>query len=246
MAEQKVESVERALSLLDAFSDKRPSLTLNDLAQATGLYKSTVLRLCGSLERLGYLRRTEDKHFHLGPTLWRLGSLYSRTFRLSDHVYPVLNRLVAATNECASFYIRDQDARICLYRRASEARVRHHMNEGERMPLERGASGRILLAFSGEQGPFYDAIRKKGWYASMGEFDRDIAAVAAPVRGRQGELVGSLAVSGLISRFTKPVVGRYARLVVAEARKLSCVLEGHDIRHDGKVSRAGRRATGEP
>ncbi|HYC37876.1 MAG TPA: IclR family transcriptional regulator [Usitatibacter sp.] len=226
MSEQKVASVDRALALLEAFTEQQPALSLNDLARITGLYKSTVLRLCGSLQSRGYLRRTEDKNFHLGPSLWRLGSLYSRSFKLSDHVYPVLNRLVATTNECASFYVMDKDCRICLYRRASEARVRHHMNEGERMPLERGASGRVLLAFSGAEGEFYENIRRKGWYISMGEFDRDIAAVAAPVLGRDGDLVGSLAVSGLLSRFTKPVAARYAKLVVQEARALSRALGG--------------------
>ena len=226
MSEEKVASVERALGLLEAFTDAKPALSLNELAQATGLYKSTLLRLASSLERLGYLRRTEDKNFRLGPSLWRLGSLYSRSFHLADHVYPVLDRLVGATNECASFYVRDKDARICLYRRASEARVRHHMNEGERMPLDRGASGRILLAFSGEKGATYDGIRKKGWYLSMGEFDANIAAVAAPVTGREGELLGSLAVSGLLSRFSKPVIAKYSKLVVAEAGKLSRTLGG--------------------
>ena len=94
------------------------------------------------------------------------------------------------------------------------------------MPLERGASGRVLLAFSGAEGEFYENIRRKGWYISMGEFDRDIAAVAAPVLGRDGDLVGSLAVSGLLSRFTKPVAARYAKLVVQEARALSRALGG--------------------
>jgi DNA-binding IclR family transcriptional regulator len=226
MGEEKVAAVERALGVLDAFSDKRPSLSLHELAEATGLYKSTLLRICNSLEQVGYLRRTEDKNFRLGPSLYRLGSLYSRSLKLSDHVYPVLDRLVAETNECASFYIRDRGQRVCLYRRASEARMRHHMNEGERMPLDRGASGRILVAFSGEAGDFYERIRRKGWYLSMGEFDANIAAIAAPVMGRDGRLLASLAVSGLLSRFNKPTVAKFSKMVLREAAELSRTLGG--------------------
>jgi len=75
MSNDKVEAVERALAILDAFHADKPAMTLGELAAATGFYKSTILRLAGSLERRGYLVREESGAFRLGPAPWRLGSI---------------------------------------------------------------------------------------------------------------------------------------------------------------------------
>ena len=73
-----VAAVERALSILDAFTDQDPQLTLGELAKRTKMYKSTVLRLARSLENYGYLVRAEDGMYRLGSKLLKLGSLYQR------------------------------------------------------------------------------------------------------------------------------------------------------------------------
>ena len=102
MSNDRVEAVERALAILDAFRADRPAMTLSEIAAATGFYKSTILRLAGSLERLGYLIREENGVFRLGPAPWRLGSIYRAGFNLGDAIRPQLRRLVEATGETAS------------------------------------------------------------------------------------------------------------------------------------------------
>ena len=77
MAENKVEAVDRALSILDAFHEGADELSLAALARATGLYKSTILRLLATLEGRGYVLRTQAGRYRLGAAVWRLGSLYS-------------------------------------------------------------------------------------------------------------------------------------------------------------------------
>ena len=57
MSEDRVEAVERALTILEAFREGEESLSLAALAEKTGFYKSTILRLAASLERFGYLAR---------------------------------------------------------------------------------------------------------------------------------------------------------------------------------------------
>ena len=99
MGGQKVEAVERALAILGAFAAGKPSLTLAELAQATGFYKSTILRLAGSLEGNGYLIRDDAGTFRLGPALGRLGALYRSGFKLADVIRPELRRVVEATGE---------------------------------------------------------------------------------------------------------------------------------------------------
>src|SRR5690349_18170236 len=73
-----VAAVDRALSILSAFVDNEPSLSLSRIAQRTGLYKSTTLRLIDSLEAAGYIRRLQSGDYQLGPTLFRLGMQYQK------------------------------------------------------------------------------------------------------------------------------------------------------------------------
>ena len=185
MSQDKVEAVERALTILNAFAADKPELTLAELAAATGFYKSTILRLAGSLERFGYLIRREDGTFRLGPSLWRLGSIYRQQFNLGDAIRPELRRLVEATGETASFYVREKDVRVCLFRHNSPQAARHHLDEGAQLPMDAGASAHVLLAFSG----------------SLGERDPHVAAVAVPVFDIAHRFRGALAISGLITRF---------------------------------------------
>jgi DNA-binding IclR family transcriptional regulator len=200
--EQRVEAVERALTILDAFGDADPRLTLNEIAQKTGFYPSTILRLAASLERFGYLNREADGRFRLGSSLYRLGNQYQRAFNLADYVRPVLRELVEETQETAAFYIRDGDRRVCLYRHHAERMFRHYLEEGASLTLDKGATARILMAFSGEPGLFYDDIRQKGYYISLGERDPDTGAIGVPVFGVGNSLVGALGLTVQMQRFT--------------------------------------------
>lgn len=218
---QRVEALERAFSILEAFADGTPRLTLAELTRRTGLYNSTALRLAGTLERGGFLLRDPDGQFRLGPSLWRLGVLYQRAFDLAAEVRPALAHLSATTGETAGFYIREGDRRICLYRHHGPRVIRHHLEEGTELPLDRGASARVLTAFTGGDGPHDQTVRAEGFYVSLGERDPETASVAAPVFGAEGRLVGAIAVVGLRAHFDAPRIDTMLRAVRAEAHLLS-------------------------
>jgi DNA-binding IclR family transcriptional regulator len=218
MAQDRVEAVERALAMLDAFAPDKRALSLTELAQATQLYKSTVLRLAGSLQRFGYLVRHEDGRFALGPTAGKLGAAYRAGLDLADIIRPELQRLVTATGETASFYIRDGNERVCLYRQNSPHEARHHLDEGARLPMRAGASARVLAAFTGVGAA---AVRKAGYAISVGERDAQLAAVAVPVFDDVNKLIGALAISGLISRFNESARRRALKAVQEAAARLN-------------------------
>ncbi len=226
MSANGVAAVERALSILDCFETGQDSLTLKELSEKTGLYKSTILRLAVSLETYGYLRRREDGNFQLGPTLWRLGALYRNRFDVAVHVRPVLKRLSDATLESASFYVQDGDARICLMRHNSSQAIRHHLEEGARLPLNQGAAGHLILAYSGGEDPKASEIKAKGFAVSLGERDPDTASIAVPVLGRGGDFLGALVISGLHRRFDEAAREKAIGLAQEEARQLAQVISG--------------------
>ena len=189
-----VAAVERALSILDALTDDKTSLA--ELSKKTGLYKSTVLRLAISLERFGYIIRSEDGTYRLGSKVLLLGSLYQRHFKTSEIVPPVLRKVVDELHEGASFYILDGDRRVVLHRVDAVRAVRDSVHEGDRFPLTTGASGHVLRAFNGARGDRFNLIRETMYAASYGERDPETAAVACPVFGHSARLIGALSVSG--------------------------------------------------
>lgn len=201
MGKTGVDAVGRALAILKAFGAERTAMTLTEIADATDLYKSTVLRLAASLEADGFLVRGPDRLFRPGPELWRLGALYQRGLDLGEVIRPALRRLVEATGETASFYVADGDERICLYRVNSPRSVRHHLEEGQRLPIDRGAAGRVLTAYRESSDPAGKKIRDRGYYVSIGERDPEVAAAAVPLVDVHGKLRGALSLSAIRTRF---------------------------------------------
>lgn len=201
MSEQTVAAVGRALKILDCFEGDQDTLSLKEIAEKTGFYKSTILRLAATLGSFGYLNRMPDGSYTLGPTLWRLGSLYRRRFNIAAHVRPVLEQLVEKTGESASFYVRDGDMRVCLLRVNSQQPIRHHLDEGAHLPLGQGAAGHLIRANSDRSGPKAIKILTDGHAVSLGERDPDAASIAVPVFASDAKFVGALVVSGIRSRF---------------------------------------------
>ncbi|MCP3394982.1 IclR family transcriptional regulator [Bradyrhizobium sp. CCGB12] len=223
-----VDAVTRALAILKAFGPDRRELTLTELATATDLYKSTVLRLAASLEECGFLTRGNDRLYRPGPELWRLGALYRQSLDLGDLVRPTLHRLVEATGETASFYIRDGNQRICLYRMNSPRAVRHHLDEGQRLPLDRGAAGHVLAAYDQDVAASRKKVLAQGYYVSLGERDPEVAAAAVPVLDGQGKLRGALSVSAIRSRFDTQAQKLALKSLKSEAQALAGLLPASD------------------
>lgn len=220
MGKTGVDAVGRALAILKAFGAECTAMTLTEIADATDLYKSTVLRLAASLEADGFLVRGPDRLFRPGPELWRLGALYQRGLDLGEVIRPALRRLVEATGETASFYVADGDERICLYRVNSPRSVRHHLEEGQRLPIDRGAAGRVLTAYRESSDPAGKKIRDRGFYVSIGERDPEVAAAAVPLVDAHGKLRGALSLSAIRTRFDAAARKTAVNALKSEAKAL--------------------------
>ena len=160
-----------------------PKLSLAEIAKRTGLYKSTVLRLIKSLEKFGYMHRSNDGAYQLGSKTLFLGRCTSATSVPADVVPAVLRQVVDQLGGRCSLYVRDGDYRVCLHRIDSTHAVRYAVHEGDRLPLTVGASSHVIRAFDGAVGARYEQIRRDMYSASYGERDPETAAVACPVFG---------------------------------------------------------------
>ncbi|ETR78698.1 IclR family transcriptional regulator [Afipia sp. P52-10] len=229
-----VAAVDRALSVLLAFGPGDSHLSLGDLAARTGLYKSTLLRLLVSLEAAQFITRTADGHFRLDASVLNLATIYERSFNLREFVEPELQDLMAKTAESASYYIRDGNQRLCLFRVDSKQTVRDQLSIGERLPLNRGAAGRAFLLYEHGKPSLSascDVIQ------SLGERDPEMASIAAPVFGKNGALIGVLSIAGPRSRlFLKLKKPETSDLLTQAAQRLSMRLREYDAQLLGRKS----------
>lgn len=223
-----VEAVDKALHILSLFTTDSPKLSLGEISQRSGYVKSTALRLLISLQNAGLIVATADKNYMVGPQTFRLGHLYQRSLRLEPIVRPVLRALVLRTGESGSFFRREGNIRICLFREDSSQVLREHVPEGEAVGLDKGAPGHVLSEFSDVDGtrPASEGQLGRLPIVSLGERGPDIAGIAAPVFGAAQGLVGAVTLSGPRTRFTPQAIDDMKPLVMQAASELTGALGG--------------------
>lgn len=221
-----IDVLDRAASILFAFRRDDGPLTLTELAERTGLYKSTLSRIAQALCHHHLMIRLYDGRYRIGPTALHLSAVYEAGFNLGDVLLPSMRELNAETGEAVSFHVREGDHRVCLYRIHSRHSIRAEVQPGDVQPLERGAGGRVLLAFSGAPGAPYDEVRHRLVYLSTGERDPETAGISAPVFGAQQRLVGALGIVGPVSRMGVAEMERYRPRLLQFAAQATAALGG--------------------
>ena len=239
-SDRHVESVLSALALLDCFEHDE-SLRLEDFHVRTGLTRSRIIRLAGTLVHKGYL--THDKarlQYRLGPKLYRLSTLLSDRYGfLADRVRPTLIELVNTTGLTAMFSVLGGKDRLILAKEEPDQAVRYTVNEGQLRPINLGASGRVLLAFSNSKlaselleslslsdtarSELYrdlEPIRKKGFDLSESELTRHAFAVAVPVSNSAGDLQGALTLAGPTLEYSKDKLDQLIELLNEKSKIL--------------------------
>lgn len=217
---QGVNAVDRALVILDSFLSNG-SWGLGEIAKATGLAKPTVMRSLVSLERAGYVVRLSDGRYQLGAKAMQLGMMYRASFRLDQHVLPLLRRLSQETLESSAFHIREKDSRLCLFRVESPQSVREVPPPIALVPLDATSTGQVLAASSW---PTKERLATPLVYASSGVFNVLTASISTAVFGMDRALVGALTVSGPVQRFGRADIKAMARSLARAAHELSLVL----------------------
>jgi DNA-binding IclR family transcriptional regulator len=194
MSNHGVAAVEKALALLDFFKLGTHSHSQAELAQISGMHKTTVHRLLNSLERMNYVMRAPDGRYYLGPRLLYLGKVYEQSFQLARVVQPVLDALAAETGESASLYVLHGDERLCLLRAEVSEVLRDTTLPGTLRPLDASAIGTVLRLW-GRNELGAKAAPALPLFTS-GVRDPYMASLATPVFGAGDQFLGALTLSG--------------------------------------------------
>lgn len=175
-------AVDRALAIVETLEANPGAMSLADLSRATGLYKSTLLRLLASLERSTLVVREASQKYALGPFAFRLGRAYEATHNLERYLRPLMQALVDAGTESPSFHVwHSADKRLCLLRIDSHHSTLDRLRSGDLLPIDRGAPGKVLAAFRHAPRGIEDIALI---HTSFGERDPACASLSLPVSGR--------------------------------------------------------------
>jgi len=225
-ARRGVAAVDRAMAVLHAVARAEDASSLAALAAATGLYKSTILRLAASLEAASLLDRDADGRFRLGAGAAELGARFQRIAGPEALLLPLMRELAEESGESVAFYVPAGRQRLCLYRIDSHQALRYSVREGDVLPLEAGSGGRLLAAYLGAEGSVHDRIRSIGYHFSDGERSPDVAGISAPVFREGGEIAGALTVAGPRQRLTPKRAQALVGPLTAKARAMTAALGG--------------------
>ncbi len=134
--------IDRALSLLAVFSDRRRALTLSDMARLADMPAPTALRLIARLVAWGgALERLEDGRYVVGVRLWEVASLSPRGHGVRDIALPYLEDLFAVTRHHVLLAVRDKNEAVLIERLSSKEATEVAYRVGGRAPPEVDGGG---------------------------------------------------------------------------------------------------------
>jgi len=142
-----ITALSKGLSLLTAFRAGRPSMSLIELAEATGLNKSAVQRSAFTLEALGYLYKDPvTKRFRLAPKSLDLGTGYLQTSELIERANPYLHELNRDVEESCNLLEPCGLDMLYVARFPSHKQIAIHIPLGRHLPMYCTSAGRAYLA----------------------------------------------------------------------------------------------------
>ncbi|MEZ0491662.1 IclR family transcriptional regulator [Kineococcus sp. TBRC 1896] len=242
-----VQSVDRAVTVLEVLAELGEG-GVTEIAQRLEVHKSTAFRLVTALESRGLVEQVGDRgKYRLGMAVVRLAGAVADRLDVTRRARPACEELAVTTGETVNVALADGDSALNVDQVRGSSSVVAHNWIGERTPLHATASGKVLMAFcppvraAGTAGRLrrftaatttrrrdleeaLDKIAVDGSAATSEELEVGLNAVAAPVRGPDGEVVAAISVSGPSYRLTADRLGEVTAAVVAAAEQASAAL----------------------
>lgn len=216
-----VRSVRRALEIMSLFSAGHPIVSLREVVTATGLPRTTAIRLIDTLADCGLLWAINTNEYIVGPSLLRWNGLAAEAWQLPLSVRRAMERLAYVTRETATLFVRQAINRVCIGQVQGSQALRQVTPVGREHPMWAGAPAKVLLvgldenalktiAAASPKGPSHaEQLRawakqaeEHGYAVSHGEREDGLSVVAVPVHNPDGTTIAALAVAGPKDRFS--------------------------------------------
>ncbi|MFC0472525.1 IclR family transcriptional regulator [Halalkalibacter kiskunsagensis] len=225
--QNKNKTVVKSMELLDLFRTNR-KLSLNEMVHLSGIPKTSVHRMVGSLEAMGFLNKDAEGKYTLGMLFLEFGQLVAERLDMKQIAYPIMKELRDNIGEAVNLTLKENQEAIYVEKLDTTHPVRLFTKIGRRSPLYTGACSRIILAYLPEKeqeeylnvtelipygiGTITDKdtlrsvlrqSRQDGYTVSYSELENHTSSVAAPIFDHTGRVVGGISVAGPDVRFQK-------------------------------------------
>jgi IclR family acetate operon transcriptional repressor len=247
-----VQSVDRALSIIETLAEDDEGYRLSDLAIRTGLSTSTVHRLLATLESRRFVQfdRTESK-WHVGARSFTVGATFARRRNFSAQAVPYLRKLRDITRETANLAVVDDEFIVVLTRMESREIMRSLTKVGGRVAMVASGVGKAVLATWSDEdvraiirhhgmprlteksivrpGDLFkelEKVRRQGFAIDDEEACMGLRCIAAVVYNDCGEPLAAISVSGMTSRLTDDRLAMLGQTVREVAAELTTALGG--------------------
>jgi DNA-binding IclR family transcriptional regulator len=228
-SEYVVQSVDRALDILEVFDYRKEELGVTELSHRLGLHKNNVFRLLATLEVRGYIEQDRKSgNYRLGIKTFEVANVFLHHLGLRRQARPILEELVSRCNETGYLAVTDGPHVVYVLMQEASQTVRIAPRLGHRLPAYCTASGKVQLAYESpdrlmqifREHPLRkrtehtidspDAllqhlreVARLGFAVDNEELEYGIRCVAAPVRDHSHRVVAGVVLSGPVARFSR-------------------------------------------
>jgi IclR family pca regulon transcriptional regulator len=221
-----IAGLEKGLSVIAAFDQDRPRLTMSEVAALCGLTRAAARRYLITLEHLGYVT-SDRKMYALTPKVLRLGQSYMHSARLPRIVQPELHKLAYAVKEASAAGVLDGADVICIAATTAGRVVSSTLQPGTRVPAYCTANGRVLLsALPPDEADAWverqcltpltphtithgdrlrgeiARVRSQGYAAVDQELELGLRTLSVPLKSYRGEVLAAMNISVHAARVT--------------------------------------------
>jgi IclR family transcriptional regulator, pca regulon regulatory protein len=243
-----VQSLERGLAVLAAFTARDTSLTISQVAERTSLSRATARRLLLTLEQLGYVEANR-REFNLTPSVLELTKPFAASVDPWAFTKPYLQSLTDRLEESASIAVLDATEILYVARTPTRRLMTLAVTVGSRLPAHATSKGRVLLAFlpeaeleayfqrsamqrftdrtvvnEDELREILGVIRDQGWAIVDEQLEKGLCSVAAPIVESNGRVSAALSVCAHAGRVDPTTLrSEFLPLVLETARRVSAL-----------------------
>lgn len=214
-----IDSVAKALGLLQVFSQSNPTLTISKAAELAQLTRPTARRILLTLTHLGFAQN-DGRQFSLTPKVLRLGFGYLAALPYWETAQPHLRQLAKDFEESCSIATLDGEEIVYLARIPANRSMAISLSTGSRLPAYATSLGKVMLAWlPADQLDDYlhrvelkaltpttitnpdrlrsalAEVKKIGFAVVDGEREVGVRSAAAPIKNRNGSVVAAINVS---------------------------------------------------
>lgn len=248
--EARIQSVARALTIIDTMAEAGGELALNEISGRLGLAKTTVHGLISTLKVFGYVQQSSfNGKYRLGVRLFEVGNIVSNGWEVRVVAVPYIQKLVEEMGETVHLAMLDKQEVLYIDKRESSGSLRIVSQVGMRLPAHCTGVGKVLMAHLAPEErrqivelkglqrytrntitdpaaleAELERVKKQGYAVDNEEIMDSLRCVAAPIRDQGGNVVSAVSISGPISRMQGARFQKALDLCVATAHEISADL----------------------